>query len=108
MNRWIGKVAVVTGASSGIGEAIAMTLVKNGLKVVGLARRIDKLKKITEQIASAKGTFYPTQCDVTKEEEILKAFEFAKSLGGVDILINNAGIAFPEPIIGKQIEKYKK
>lgn len=101
MNRWAGKVAVVTGASSGIGEAISITLVENGLKVVGLARRIDKLQQIGERLASAKGSFHSVQCDVTKEEEILKAFKLAKDLGGVDILINNAGVVYPETIIGK-------
>lgn len=109
MNRWVHKVAVVTGASAGIGEAIAVTLVENGLKVVGLARRLDRLQNITERLASAKGTFYPVQCDVKKEEEILKAFKFAESLGGVDIVINNAGIAYSETIIGKYIERqYRK
>ncbi|XP_014476932.1 PREDICTED: dehydrogenase/reductase SDR family member 11-like [Dinoponera quadriceps] len=106
MNRWIGKVAVVTGASSGIGEAIATTLVEHGLKVVGLARRIDKLREIAERLATAKGSFHPIQCDVVKEEEILKAFEYANSLGGVDILINNAAVIYPETIIDGTTEKY--
>ncbi|XP_032685982.1 farnesol dehydrogenase-like [Odontomachus brunneus] len=106
MHRWIGKVAVVTGASSGIGEAIAVTLAEAGVKVIGLARRLDKLQKITERITAAKGTFHPIQCDVSKEEDLLKAFKFANSLGGVDILINNAGVAYAETIIDGTTEKY--
>ncbi|EFN84590.1 Dehydrogenase/reductase SDR family member 11 [Harpegnathos saltator] len=106
MNRWTGRVAVVTGASVGIGEAIATTLVEHGLKVVGLARRLDKLHKITERLASAKGTFYPVQCDVTKENEILEAFKFTENLGGVDVLINNAGVLYSETIIDGTTEKF--
>lgn len=100
MDRWVDKVAVVTGASSGIGEAIAVTLVESGLKVIGLARRLEKLQEISERLAQTKGIFHPIQCDVTKEKEIIEVFKFAKSLGGVDILINNAGVAFAETIIG--------
>lgn len=101
MERWIGKVAVVTGASSGIGETIATTLVENGIRVVGLARRLKNLQMIAKCLENAKGTFYPVQCDVTQEKQIIEAFKFARSLGGVDILVNNAGLAFFETIIGE-------
>lgn len=94
MERWIGKVAVVTGASSGIGRAIAIDLAKAGVNVVALARRKDRLDDLQEEISqdgkSAK--LYPLKCDVMCEEEIKNAFEWIeKNLGGVDILVNNAG-----------------
>ena len=77
-------------------------LVKAGLNVVGLARKIDKLQEIKTRLQNEKNKFYPIQTDVTKEDEILRAFQWIeKELGGIDILVNNAGIILNEPIIGK-------
>lgn len=94
MERWIGKTAVVTGASSGIGAAIAVDLVKSGLNVVGLARRQERVEALKANIpASATGKLYSVKCDLTKEDEIKSAFAWVnENLGGVDILVNNAGI----------------
>ncbi|KAJ8943901.1 hypothetical protein NQ318_019509 [Aromia moschata] len=94
MERWVGKVAVITGASSGIGATIAEQLVEKGLKVAGLARRKDRLDELANKLAGKKGKFYPVVTDVSKEEDILRAFAWTKeNLGPVHILINNAGIA---------------
>ena len=77
-------------------------LVQLGVNVAGLARKVDKLGEIQTKLKNEKGKFYPIQCDVRKEEEILKAFQkIEKELGGIDILINNAGVILNEPIIGK-------
>ncbi|KAJ8943912.1 hypothetical protein NQ318_019520 [Aromia moschata] len=58
-DRWVGKVAIVTGASSGIGAAIAEQLVGKGLKVVGLARRKDRLDELAQKCSGKKGELYP-------------------------------------------------
>ncbi|KAJ8916021.1 hypothetical protein NQ315_010889, partial [Exocentrus adspersus] len=93
MDRWVGKVAIVTGASSGIGAAIAEALVGHGLKVAALARRKDRLDALAQKLSNKKGKLYPIKTDVSKEEDILNAFKWVKeNLGPVHILVNNAGI----------------
>lgn len=109
MDRWVGKVAIVTGASSGIGAAVTQQLVLAGMKVVGLARRQTNLQQVAAACKSETGKFYPIQCDVSKEEEILKAFHWVdKELGGVDVLVNNAGVLVPETIADGSTENYHK
>ena len=96
MDLWKGKVAVVTGSSSGIGAAICKELVQHDVIVVGLARRLDRLNELKEQLVKEKSdaVFHPLKCDLTVESEIKAAFEYVeKTLGGVDILVNNAGTA---------------
>lgn len=94
MDRWIGKTAVVTGASSGIGAAIVVDLIKAGVNVVGLARRKERIEALRESLpASATGKLYAIKCDLTQESDIKSAFSWIEeNLGGTDILVNNAGI----------------
>nr|CAH7751809.1 unnamed protein product [Callosobruchus chinensis] len=93
MDRWAGKVAIVTGASSGLGEAIAERLVERGMKVVGVARRKDRLDELAKRTSGKKGKFYPMQGDVSKEEDILRVFKWTReNVGPVDVLVNNAGV----------------
>ncbi len=95
MERWAGKVAVVTGASSGIGAAIVVDLVKAGMIVVGLARRKNRVEALKKDIPSnATGKLYAVKCDITRDDDIVKAFGWIVfELGGIDVLVNNAGIA---------------
>jgi NADP-dependent 3-hydroxy acid dehydrogenase YdfG len=88
-----GKVAVVTGASSGIGEATAEALAREGAAVVVAARRDDRLSGLVERIQGDGGRVLAAVCDVTDESQahglIRKAQE---EFGSVDILVNNAGV----------------
>ncbi|XP_055536150.1 farnesol dehydrogenase-like [Wyeomyia smithii] len=94
MDRWNGKVAVVTGASSGIGAATAQALVKAGMIVVGLARRVERVEALKEELdESFRARLNAIKCDVTKEEDILEVFKLVEErFGGVDVLVNNAGV----------------
>jgi hypothetical protein len=89
-----GKVAVVTGASSGIGRATALALGTRGAHVVGVARRVDRLRDVRDAIARAGGTAEACRLDVTDRTG---CEEFATDVlarhGGVDVLVNDAGLA---------------
>jgi len=89
-----GRVALVTGASSGLGERFAQVLAANGAAVVLVARRADRLKALQGQIENAGGRAIAVEADVLERKAMLKAFDAAeKAFGTVDLLVNNAGIA---------------
>ncbi|XP_046672667.1 farnesol dehydrogenase-like [Homalodisca vitripennis] len=109
MERWQGRVAVVTGASAGIGAAIVEDLVESGMVVVGLARRENLLLEIQDKLKGKSGTFHPIKADITKEEDFNKAFEWIKEhLGGIDVLVNNAGVIITSYISDCNIEEWRK
>ena len=86
------KVVIITGASSGLGEAVAKDLAANGAKIVLAARREDKLKKIQQSICEAGGNAVYYVTDVTKKEQVSAMADFAlKQYGQIDVLVNNAG-----------------
>lgn len=88
-----GKTAIVTGASRGIGKAIALALAASGAKVACVARSADKLKETADEIAAAGGAAEVHPCDVTDSEAVTKLVEgLADKWGQVDIVVNNAGI----------------
>ena len=87
------KVVLVTGASSGIGYATAVTLSKAGAKIVAGARRVSRLEDLENQIKTQKGEILSFNLDVTKREECSKFAEFAlQQYGRIDVLVNNAGL----------------
>ncbi|KAG7190009.1 hypothetical protein KM043_006166 [Ampulex compressa] len=93
MERGTEKVVLVTGASSGIGKALAEQLVCKGFKVVGVARRVEKIKALADQLKSQPGKLYPLRCDLSDQNEILRTLEWIeKNLGCIDILVNNAAV----------------
>lgn len=88
------KIALVTGASSGLGADAARAYAKSGAHVALLARRKEKLDSIADEIKSMGGTVFTAQCDITKEESVKSAVESVIGrYGRIDILLNNAGVA---------------
>jgi NADP-dependent 3-hydroxy acid dehydrogenase YdfG len=88
-----GKVAIVTGASSGIGYATSLALARAGAKVAAGARRMDKLKSLEDEIKKSGGEVFIQKLDVTKKADCDSFVDaVAKKWGAVDILVNNAGL----------------
>ncbi len=88
-----GQTAIVTGASRGIGKAIALRLAAAGAKVACVARSADKLKETADAITAAGGAAEVHPCDVTDSAAVTKLIEeLAESWGAIDIVVNNAGI----------------
>jgi NAD(P)-dependent dehydrogenase (short-subunit alcohol dehydrogenase family) len=89
-----GRVALVTGASSGLGENFARVLAANGARVVACARRVDRLEALVRDIERAGGRAAAVAMDVTDRASVASGFAQAKeALGVPDIVVNNAGIA---------------
>ncbi len=92
-----GKVALVTGASSGLGAHMARTLAKAGAKVAIAARRVDRLEALASEIVAAGGRALPVAMDVTDAPSVVRAFDEAETeLGALSVVVNNAGIARKE------------
>ncbi|GGP34367.1 SDR family NAD(P)-dependent oxidoreductase [Saccharothrix coeruleofusca] len=92
-NHLQGKVALVTGASSGIGEATAVALARAGATVAIAARRVERLKALEERLTEEGARVLPVELDVTDEAACRAAVQrVADTYGGLDVLVNNAGV----------------
>jgi NADP-dependent 3-hydroxy acid dehydrogenase YdfG len=108
MDRWRGRTALVTGASSGIGLFTAEELAKLGVKVIGCARNIDKITELNSKLPKGSAAVRAIKCDVTKEEDIVRMFQdIEKNEKVVDILINNAGMAKPDTLITGKTDQWR-
>src|SRR6185436_2709254 len=103
------KVCVVTGASSGIGEATARRLAGAGASVALVARRGDRLEALAKEIEKDGGRALPIKSDITDEAEARAAIEQAQSeLGRLDVLVNNAGVMLLGPIEGADTSEWRQ
>ncbi len=108
-DRLEGTVALVTGASSGIGEAAARALSKQGAAVAVAARRIDRLEKLAAEIESKGGRALAIEADVTDSAQATAAVEqTVAKLGRLDILVNNAGVMLLGPIAEAPPEEWER
>ncbi|HST68307.1 MAG TPA: SDR family NAD(P)-dependent oxidoreductase [Solirubrobacterales bacterium] len=102
-------VALVTGASSGIGQATARTLAAQGASVALVARRADRLESLAGEIAAAGGTALPIEADVSEREQAEAAVGRAvEELGRLDVLVNNAGVMLLGPIAAAPVEEWEQ
>ena len=105
-----GKIAVVTGASGGIGSDICVRLANYGLIVIGLARQVKVVEELSEKIDSNNdGKIFAIKCDLEVEKEILEAFQWIeKEFGAIHIFINNAGVFLTNFLIESETEIFRK
>ena len=104
-----GRVALVTGASSGLGVQFARALSDNGAAVALVARRADRLKSLQNEIEGKGGRAVAIEADVTDHAAIVRAFDAAeKAFGTVTILVNNAGIAHGGRAVEMPPEEWRK
>lgn len=104
-----GKVAIVTGASSGLGTVFARGLAATGAKVVLAARRQNRLKKLVAELSTGGAQSLAVGCDVACEDEVVRLVESTmERFGRLDILVNNAGIANSEPAEAEDLQRFRQ
>lgn len=109
MSEINGKVVVITGASSGIGEATAKLLASRGAHVVMGARRVEKLEALASLIEAEGGSALYQQLDVTSIEQMQSIIRLAQSrFGRVDVIVNNAGVMPLSPLEALKIDEWNR
>src|SRR5262245_48648351 len=104
-----GTVALVTGASSGIGHATARALAADGAAVALAARRVDRLEELAGEITTAGGRALVVEADVTDEAQARDAVaRTVDGLGRLDTLVNNAGVMLLGPIVDADVDEWQR
>src|SRR5260370_1440576 len=104
-----GKVAVITGASKGLGKAMALALAAEGAQIALVSRNIEQLNEVGRAVKDAGGEGRVFQADVAEEEQVRKLErDVTGALGKVHILINNAGINVRKPIVEFTLEEWHR
>src|SRR3954468_22515446 len=92
MQKLSGKTALITGASKGLGRAMALALGREGARLILVSRNLEQTRETAKAVVAAGGKAEAFQTDVTDEQQIARLEKEAASLGKINILINNAGI----------------
>ena len=109
MGKLDGRVAAITGASSGIGEATAEALAREGAAVALIARRHDRLVELADRIEKEGGRALPLELDVSDHGKVEAAFSEVKGeLGGLNILVNNAGVMLLGTVEGWDVADWRR
>lgn len=107
--RFAGKTALVTGASAGIGRAIALEFAREGADVAVAARRFDLLEQLARDIEGLGRKALPLRCDVTKADEVQAALASAVStFGGLDVVVANAGFGVVGPVEDLTVDDFRR
>ena len=103
-----GRVALITGASSGIGAGVAWRFAREGARLVLAARRADRLEQLADELRGVGADVLTRPTDVTKEPDVLGLYADAEAFGPVDILVNNAGVAVHQPTLEVSLESWQR
>ncbi len=107
MERWRGKVALITGASAGIGRELARRLAREGLRVVGWATRRGRLEALQEELSEQD--FSWRAVNLRDLDQVAQGFDaLFESHGGVDVMINNAGLGYDAALVDGDPEKWRE
>lgn len=109
MEHWKDRVALVTGASSGTGRAIARELARNDMRVAICARRKGQLQELQKELARKDGKILSVPTDLRDESQIMGLFDtIRKRWGGVDVLVNNAGLGHNASLVDGKTDDWRE
>ena len=103
-----GKIALVTGASGGLGAHFAVVLARAGARIAVAARRIDMLEPLVARIQASGGQARPLVLDVTSATSVSRCFDELASWGAPDVLVNNAGVTVTKPLLQQTEEDFDR
>jgi len=100
------RIVLISGAGTGIGEALAQRFARKGYVVAGMGRNIARLNALKGRIHRDKGIFIPLQCDVRRESDVRSAVRKISRLGTMEILVNNAGVTYFKELVSTTANEF--
>ena len=109
LERWTGRVALITGASSGIGRAVAKKLAEAGMRIAICSRRKEQLDQLVNQLDIDQTSVLVLPVDLRFPKEIKEVFNQVNAIwGGVDVLVNNAGVGYKTPVYQGNLDLWRE